>query len=428
MTEPRKLTDSEHFAAALKRIRGVEISEAMVRAHEMRPAHLEGVSSDRGRLDLPALVEQRVEAPAAVPPIWPALYRLDVDGFVRALESALTGEVAGYAMRLNSHGSTIRTLEYNWAKEPQDTAEGWTPDVRMHVASLSKQVTAIAMTKVLDSHGIAYDAKIIDYLPAYWHKGPNVDQITFANLMTHTSGLNYGVSSSASDFAFMKGQISAGTTHVGQYWYQNMNFGLCRILLATINGTIPVDFSIPPLFGLTALNDILWDIITLGAYQSYVARQVFAPASVSGPTLKHAPADALAYNFPVSGSGWNSGDLSTMAGGAGWHMAVDELLAVMGTFRRAGTILGPLQAQTMLDAGFGIDWTVSTRLGTYYAKNGFWYDSANQTEQGVLFYLPHDMELVLLVNSPVGAPAQFLYTVVADAYTSNIVSAFPVHA
>lgn len=428
MTEPQKLTHSEQFARALKRIRGVEISEAMVRAHEMRPAHLDGVSSDRGRLDLPAPEEPHEEPSAAVPPIWPALYRLDVDGFVRALESALTGEVAGYAMRLNSHGSTIRTLEWNWAKEPDDAAEGWTPDIRMHVASLSKQVTAIAMTRVLDNHGIPYDAKIIDYLPSYWPKGPNVGQITFANLMTHTGGLNYGVSSSASDFAFMKGQIAAGTTHLGQYWYQNMNFGLCRILLSTIIGAIPVDFSIPPLFGLSFLNDIVWDIVTLGAYQAYVARHVFAPAGVSGPTLGHQSADALAYDFPVSGHGWNSGDLTTMAGGAGWHMAVDELLAVMGTFRRAGTILSPFQAQTMLDAGFGIDWTVSTRLGTYYAKNGFWYDSANQTEQGVLFYLPHDMELVLLVNSPVGAPPQFLYTVVADAYTNNIVSAHPVHA
>ncbi len=428
MTEPGKLTDTQQLAIALRRIRGVNISEAGVLAHDMRPEHLNGVSSDRGRLDLAGAPEPAGEVSTPVPPVWPVQYRLDVDGFIRALEAALTDAVAGYAMRLNEHGTTIRTLEWNWAKEPDDTAEGWTPDVRMHVASLSKQVTAIAMTKLLDNHGIAFDAKIIDYLPAYWPKGPNVEEITFANLMTHTSGLDFGVDSSASDFEFMKAQIAAGTTHLGQYWYQNMNFGLCRILLATIKGIIPVDFYIPPLFGLDALNDIVWDLVTLGAYESYIGRDVFSPSSVSGPTLAHEPLDALAYDFPVSGHGWNSGDLTTMAGGAGWHMTIDELLAVMGTFRRGGTILSPFQAQTMLDAGFGIDWTVSTSLGPYYAKNGFWHDSANQTEQGVLFYLPHDMELVLLVNSPVGSPPLFLYTVVADAYTSNIVSAHWVHA
>ncbi|HUA47544.1 MAG TPA: serine hydrolase domain-containing protein [Solirubrobacteraceae bacterium] len=422
MTGLAERGDSEELAAALRRIRGVDISEARLLAHEMRPSHLDGVNSDRGALDLSASSARSSKVTEALPGLH-LHYRLDVDGFTTALNSALRNEVAGYSLRLNERGKRIRAVDWNWAKEPQDTAEGWTTDVRMHVASLSKQITAIAMTKLLDKRGIPANAKIIDYLPAYWSKGPDVDQITFANLMTHTSGLDFGVSSSASDFQFMKAQIAVGTSHLGQFWYQNMNFGLCRILLATINGTIPVDFSLPPLFGLTAFNDIVWDAITLAAYESYAAAHVFTPSGVSGPTLYHAPTDALAYNFPVSGLGWNSGDLTTMAGGAGWHMAVDEVLDVMGAFRRRGTIMSPPKAQAMLDARFGIDWMVSTPAGTYYAKNGFWYDSAGQTEQGVLFYLPHEMEFVLLVNSPVGTPAQFLYSLVAGAYTSNIVAA-----
>ena len=40
------------------------------------------------------------------------------------------------------------TVDWNWAQEPQDGSESWTPDVRMHVASLSKIITAIAMTKL----------------------------------------------------------------------------------------------------------------------------------------------------------------------------------------------------------------------------------------------------------------------------------------
>ena len=37
--------------------------------------------------------------------------------------------------------------------------------------------------------------------------------------MTHTSGLNYNVKSSHSDFGFMKSQIAAGTMNVGKSWY-----------------------------------------------------------------------------------------------------------------------------------------------------------------------------------------------------------------
>jgi hypothetical protein len=402
----------ELIAAELRRIHGERASEAALRAHVMRPVHLLGVSSDRGREDTPPMVE----------PTWlPHLgYELDVNGFTQALQAALTGLVAGYALRLHQNGSTIATQTFDWAKEPQDMRESWTPNVRMHVASLSKILTAIAMTKLLNDAGIPYETPIIGYLPTYWVKGPNVDEITFAELMTHTSGLAYGNTSSRSDFEFMKSQIAAGTTHIGDYNYQNMNFGLCRILMCTIWGLVPVSLFLSP----EDVSDHMWDFFTVFGYIGYVAGTLFPPADVAGPTLTHEPADALAYNVPVSGHGWNSGDLTTMAGAAGWHMSVGELLSVMGAFRRAGTIMSPAQAQTMLDDGFGIDWTVSTPLGTYYAKNGIWEDGKGHMEQGVAFYLPLEMELVVLVNSPVSSPpAEFLYSLVANAYTDNIVVA-----
>jgi Beta-lactamase len=400
------------LSAALERIQGVKIDEAAIRAHVMRPQNVVDIISDRGREDAPIIRHMR--------PLLDFIYELDVNGFIQALETALNNSTAGYSLRLRQNGSTIYTVDWNWAHEPQDSSESWTPDVRMHVASCSKIVTAIAMTKLLNSKNLSYDTPIINYLPAYWTKGPNVDEITFAELMTHTSGLAFGNTTSRSDFEFMKEQIAAGTTQIGQYSYQNMNFGLCRILISTINGNIPVDWTIAfPFF--QGLDDLVWDYVTLSAYQAYVNANLFAPSGVSGPTLYHETPDALAYNFPVSGNGWNSGNLATMAGGAGWHMSVDELLNVMGTFRRNGTIMSPAAAQTLLDDSFGIDWTMTTPLGTYYAKNGMWSDSAGHKEQSVAFYLPGEMELVLLVNSPVTSEDTFLYTVVSNAYTNNIV-------
>jgi CubicO group peptidase (beta-lactamase class C family) len=411
------------LAAALDQIRGVDIDEAAVRAHAMRPDYLLEVTSDRGPEGVPAKYVLR-------PPPAPVPYHFDATGFIRALEEQLTGSVAGYSIRLTENGSTLVLADQNWAKEPRDGSENWTPDTRMHVASLSKIVTAIVMTRLLGEAGIPPGTPIIDYLPRYWAKGPNVGQITFAELMTHTSGLAFGSASSRSDFEWMKSQIAAGTTHRGQYSYQNMNFGLCRILLATINRNIPVSWTLPAglswLFG-SEFNDTFWDLITIRAYASYAARAVFAPAGVTGPDFTHDAAGALAYNFPVTGNGWDSGNLTSMAGGAAWHMSVDELLRVMAAFRRSGTIVSPVQAQAMLDDGFGIDWSVPTPLGRYYAKNGIWSNNSGHREQGVAFFLPLNMELVILVNSPVGdgPTGQFLYTVVSDAYTAHIEEVLP---
>jgi CubicO group peptidase (beta-lactamase class C family) len=239
------------------------------------------------------------------------------------------------------------------------------------------------------------DASIVDWLPDYWSKGPSVNLITFRQLMTHTSGLAFGDTSSRFDYEFMKFQIEAGTTHLGQCSYQNMNYGLCRILTSTIDGTIAPGWANDASeFEL----DMAWDAVTISAYQAYVQTNVFAPSGVTGATLDHESADALAYNFPVSGNGWNSQDQSTMAGGSGWHMTLDQLLAVMSTFRRSGTIMSAAAAQTVLDDGFGLNWT--TALGTYYAKVGGWHDGSGHMEQGIAFFLPQDVELVLLVNSP----------------------------
>ena len=130
----------------------------------------------------------------------------------------------------------------------------------------------------------------------------------------------------------------------------------------------------------------------------------------------------------MEGNGWisgNSGDLAPYAGADGYHMSVNELLRVMAAFRRGGTIVSTAQAQAMLDAGYGVNQPiVDTQLGLAYHKIGTWYDNpGGRWEQGVAFFLPLNMELVVLVNSAVDGQQDenFLYSVVSDAYLLSIV-------
>ena len=109
-----------------------------------------------------------------------------------------------------------------------------------------------------------------------------------------------------------------------------------------------------------------------------------------------------------------------MSGGAGWHMSADDLLKVMGTFRRKGSIVSVAAAQGMLDNGFGIDVSMQTPLGTLYNKGGLWGNPGNQVEQSLAYFLPKDMELVVMVNSPVGSPAKFFRDVVTNIYVDNV--------
>ena len=109
-----------------------------------------------------------------------------------------------------------------------------------------------------------------------------------------------------------------------------------------------------------------------------------------------------------------------MAGGAGWHMSVDDLLKVMHTFRKAGSILPAAEAQKILDRGFGIDMILSTPLGNLYNKNGLWEDGGGHVEQSLAYFFPENIECVVLANSPIGKPAQFFRDVVTQIYTKHV--------
>jgi len=74
----------------------------------------------------------------------------------------------------------------------------------------------------------------------------------------------------------------------------------------------------------------------------------------------------------------------------------------------------------MLDAGFGIDLIEATGLGTLYNKNGLWQSGAGQVEQSLVYFLPRDMELAVLANSPIGNPGEFFRDVVTNLYLDHI--------
>ncbi len=213
--------------------------------------------------------------------------------------------------------------------------------------------------------------------------------------------------------------MAAGVTHAGSYAYANSNYSLCRILLAVINGNIDIGVAFPADPG---LNDPVWDLATIKAYRQYATRHIFEP-SASKARFERLPADALAYPFAVTGNGWNSGDLQEVFGAAGWHISVTDLLKVMGTFRRSDAIVSKDVAQLALDSFFGIDCKISTPIddASLYTKNGFWEDGVGHMEQAEIYFLPEDMEMVVLASSPIGATGDLLSSFVSDAYFSNIV-------
>jgi CubicO group peptidase (beta-lactamase class C family) len=402
---------SKSAVSRVLEIGGLRVDKAALQAHVMRPQNVVGVVSDPAFEPIAKSPKYNFTFAAGL------LHELDVQGFGLTLQTALQNKVAGYVVRLQQGNNMILSEEWNWAQIPADGSEAWNGNVRMHVASCSKLITAMAMTRILNERQISFGTPIIGFLPTYWVKGPNINKITFRNLMTHTSGFDNGKDPTPCDFEFMKAKVAAGVQNIGTFNYQNMNFGLCRILLTTVLGEIAPGTEFGPAI-IGASNDVAWDYLTIQFHAQYVQNYIFAPAGVSGATLDHPATDALAYDFPVTGKGWNSQELATMSGAVGWHMSAEEFLLVMKAFRRRGVIMSAAQAQEMLDNLFGIEEKVSTPIGPYYRRKGYWQGTGVKVEQSLVLFLPQDMELAVFVNSPIGPTP--LEGVVFEALMSNL--------
>jgi hypothetical protein len=339
-------------------------------------------------------------------------YQLDVAAFTDYFHQHIKDSVAGYVLQLSRGGKVISNLKWNWAQTPSDGKQGWDFDTKMHVASVSKYITAMGMYKALKLANLSIDTKIINYLPDYWTKGPNIDKITFRHLLTHKAGFDYPCCST--DYEFMKEKVQAGVSAVGgKSKYHNMNFGLCRILIATVMGYMAPG---------KVMTDSEWDGYSILWYRYFIADRIFNPAGVSGEVATNArQKHALAYTFPVgSTDGWNSGDLSTILGAAGWRLSVSDLLKIMDLARRHNDIFRGTEFQEALDASLGIDQIIPTWAGKIYNKNGRWNNNG-KTEQSVIFFLPDDMEVAVLVNSQINnGKGPQLRTRVTEAYVNSL--------
>lgn len=282
------------------------VTAAQVKSHVVAPKHVQGVTIEQ----VDPVKEKRLKLDIR-PKTFKLTPRADLAAFGLAMHTALKDSVTGYMLQVRKDGTLVHSGIWNWSQTPADAGQGWNENRRMHVASVSKFITAVGMVKALDSKGISHDAKIAPHLPSYWSKGSNVDDITFRHLLTHRSG--FSGNSSASDYGFMKARVAAGVPAVPGGDYENMNFGLCRILIPIVTGMISKNADFPQF-----AKDQIWDALTINHFRNYMQANVFTPARVNNVGFASVAGGALAYKHPHKNEGgWNSGDLATVSGAPG---------------------------------------------------------------------------------------------------------------
>ncbi len=347
--------------------------------------------------------------------------KLNIGKFGETVHAALKDKVRGYALGLRKNDEHVLTLIWDWSRTPEQGGQGWGLDTRMHVASVSKLMTAIVATKMLHDSGRTFDTKIGPFLPDYWTQPTASANVTFRQLLTHQAGFTiYG-----GDFLSFKQQIEQGASPGTSSGYTNGSFSLVRVLTATatnaVNPNWVFDVDLP--INTEQLNDALWDLKTQQAFMSYAQAKVFTPSGVAGVSAEPGSVGAFGYSGKTDKQGWNSGNVAGQLGGAGFRLSVNDLLKVMGTFRRKGTIVPASKAKEAIEARLGLDQAIDTPAGTIYNKNGRWQTGSSasaDTEQSVVYFMPDNIEVAVLVNSWIGPEQASLRGTITNAYTANL--------
>ena len=409
----------EQSAELKKSLKLPEVSRILA-AQELEPAAFERyvdartALSDPGITGYPPDIALKPDFPIVLGPEPKETRTLDDSGLEADLDAALKNlNIAGYMVRARRRGQTVFSLSKGWARLVGNSdPTSWSSTVKMHVASVSKLVTSMAVTKLLFEKGINSDTPVVKFLPSYFVVGPNSEKITFRHLLTHTSGFhqmvpdhpeidgpNDGYTFGGFKFYFHKG---VKLENIGKWSYHNGNYISLRIALAILTGKIDrnAGFDVP---GLPDSNDTMWDLSSIGIYVKYVERTVFAPASVTA-SLDSGDKDSLPYSSTLMAPGWRSKS-SSGAGTEPWWLSVDEILSIMAAYWQSDAIVPQSVRAAGTPHGFGLDemqsWQFSGKTQDCFTKSGYWADKPGHTQQCVVAFAPNDTEVAAFVNSPI---------------------------
>jgi CubicO group peptidase (beta-lactamase class C family) len=315
------------------------------------------------------------------------------------IDAAINGKAVGYAYVILHNGVVTAQNAFGQARTAADPpATTMTAEEPFQIASVSKTITAVAVMHLLAAKQISVKSSIAPYLPPSWPLGQGVDQITFAELLTHTSGfLGAGVVPGDNRFTYaqLKDLLSqdintnykagcklAYALRMFVTCYQNANFSLFRIIIPYLLGSAN---PIPPasLDSLLSFSPDLYDTglasATAQDYLSYM-NSVYGPShELPISCTPQGSSRMLSYLNPGGGTGTDWGDWGLMCGAGGIQLSVNQMAGFLSNLT-SGDYL-PVAASSNPDAltlpamvknmyGWDVPFLGTATYGTCVQKNG----------------------------------------------------------
>jgi CubicO group peptidase (beta-lactamase class C family) len=344
-----------------------------------------------------------------------------------SLRNILTDSAVGWAYTIWKNGTLKYSGQGGYKVMPADMADNrgipFLADTKIHVASFSKTITAVAIAKLVQQRKLGWKDLVSKYLPVNWKIHPGFEKLTIAQLISMKSGINQPLNAESSYYDSLKVIMEKGPdlNKVDTFHYQNASYGLLRIIIAYAEGYRP--------FSTTISNKVTSASIA-NRYKKYVRTYILEPAGIQDADCKITDEiPAFQYPFPynfepgeITGSGgsFENGDLSEYAGAFGWYLSASDA----GKFANAIFVKRSILSEEVFSqlVALGFPFRIRKGLhGEYVASGGDWGHPVKPNGwRGIhayYYWFPGETIVTVFINSGEGSPTQRVFR----AYNSAVV-------
>jgi CubicO group peptidase (beta-lactamase class C family) len=326
-----------------------------------------------------------------------------IEKFAQSLDDRLTPAALGYSYAIYDGNSLKKWGQNGQARRPQDGNEFDVNaiNVDMNVASCAKSITTIALLQLLEKKNLTLDEPIKDFLPEWWPLGPNVEIITFMDLLTQKSG--FRPSSDAVNYVQIMSAVRIGIKlgDNGVDNYQNMNFCILRIIIPILDGTFDKT---------TSISNVDAESKTTSQFMDYLRAKIFAPLTIEGSCDNFH--DVMYYNFSnPSGMGWPVGNKCNNAGGGTLSLSANDLCKIIAYSKNSTSILSPAMSALMFNkliplGSYNSNVNADENWGDHFHHNGGIKDGAGRGATACWYTFHNGISVAVSTNSSGGIKAQ----------------------
>jgi CubicO group peptidase (beta-lactamase class C family) len=264
--------------------------------------------------------------------------------------------------------------------EPVNPAVPWTPDTRVHLASVSKPVTAIAVFTLLQAGRLSLDDPFTRYV-RFGDSSSLLGEVSIRDLLRMRSGLrpDAALDGTGGLDAYVRAYLREPpqAPSPGPYRYSNANFAILQAVIEQASGT---------------------------GYTEYVSQSVLLPSGIAPERFSPFPEPPTRATLAYAGAcditpGEHWGTIGFCAAG-GWVATAHELAKLLRALRTHAILSPPL---TRLMLGQQLGWYGKrTPGGISFYHDGVLTSDRGQGISTAIQISPRE-DGILLVNSPAHA-------------------------